>query len=626
MRFFNKFSFLLFLPLAFYPQFLEKEIYLPDSCSARAPFQIAWDSIRERLYGAGIHGDDKVLVLDTQRDEMLKPIDCIKKNPGCYSWFGYNPINNCLYLVSWFNNTRNDTLHIVNCSLNQVVRKIGFPRRSAVTYCGLAVNTIENKVYLASMDSLYVIDGREHEVRRRFPLKSAGTWSYPGLLFNSANNKLYCLTQMSVGKLYILDGVTDSIGDSIIPSPLFFTPECFTFNEEKNRLYVAGFDTLDRQSWFILTIDCERNQIIGRIEVGSTFGVSAYNPINRSLYLNDGEKIRVVDLSLGRVDSIILSPYCCYDFKINPYQNFLYSLIGDMSDTFCLLAIVDCQNNQIIDYFEVGTPQLPNQVVFLHPLRDILYSFQHFKVGIIDCGNRQLRKEIYTGGSMFTDIFFNPLTNKFHLTLPMYPLVFVGNILENRGIGVLNFRDYVGWEWGFWSGAVCTQLNKIYISQRTTGNVIVLDGNTDSILGVIPLPGAKDLYYWEEVNKIFAIPPHALSFDPYTYVIDCSTDVILAQIRTGLPTSGVAYSPRTNKVYIAAGYGGYENTKTTIIDATNHRVVMVIPGLFGDIEYDPRFERFYISDGWPPPYLFRAKRVDFTNVRDTSLPPGLIHC
>ncbi len=623
MKLITKF-FLLFLvisPLIIYSQYLEEEMFLPDSFGCFfSPSEMVWDSVRDRIYARTIYGADRILVLDCESDLRLRPIDVTRGYHGGTLGLGYNPVNNCLYIKFLYlpeSKWQPDTLFVVDCANHQIVKKI---RMTGTSVLHFAVNTINNKVYLTTVATdtfLYIIDGRRNEIIKRIFFRSPGGANpIPPFIWNSNANRLYLIPHQRP-KIYVIDGVTDSIIDSINTHPNFPIHYEMTWTERWDRLHILAKDHPDFPTqFFILVIDLERNRVVREIPV--SFGHTAYNSISDRLYIATGEKLEVVDFSLGRIVDSVFFPRELADIKYTR-QNHLYCFYGGYDS---IIAVMDCGNNQIIDSINIRGTKYGE--VFYHPIREKLYltTMKNGGITIVDCLNRQLKKEMCTGvNSVPLDLILNPLTNKLYVGEPENPWVMVFEAEQNRSVNLLKLIDYIEDDRGLMYGAVCTTLNKVYLAWGEKGVIVVLDGSTDSILKVITdIPEYKKLYYLEGLNKIFAVPPCELMLlDPWTYIIDCNTDEVIDQILTDYPTWGFGYSPRTNKVYIASGYG--EGVKTRIIDGVNNRVIKVIDNVSGDIEYDPRDERFYISDGSPPPYVFRGERASFTSRGDTFLPP-----
>ncbi|MEO0125530.1 MAG: hypothetical protein ABIK99_04625 [candidate division WOR-3 bacterium] len=624
------FYFLFFaLPFSLFSQYREAELFIPDSFSGfYFATQMVWDSIRDRLY---IHGtiSDRILVLDCGRDEKLPPIEVVRGRYSCCEGIFYNPLNNCLYAA--YQHPKN-IIAIIDCATRRLVREIPLPFE-AWGYAAFDLNPRENKVYLSigrtELDTtFFVIDGATHEVLYKTKIWS-GWWKLERspFLWNPINNKIYYfLTASSRNKIYILDGATGRIEDSISPTR-FLLPDII-MNERCDRIYIPAGDSFPNpHEFFLLIFDCERNQIIGEVSLGPYLcpagALVEYNQTNNKLYLMCGglerdDRVKVVDLTTLQVD-IIPFQMGLTSIKYISRHNVLYCFVNYDSS----VVIIDGATNQIIGYIRIpsNADSYVGRPCFYHPLRDKVY-FVNQLLGIIDCQSQEHIKEIYLGVSQGGpyDLILNPLTRKLYATDPSFPIVSVFDVQRNRSLGYANFRDYVGPR-GIGYGGVSTRMNKVYLSCGG-GPIIVLDGNTDSLLTVITgIPTFRRLLYLDGLNKIFAYPPPAPTGDPYTYVIDCSTDMVIDQIFTGYRTFSISYSPATNKVYM--GVSGGERGRTRVIDGVTHQVIKVFENIQGDIGYDPRNERIYISDGLPTCDLFQARRIEPMRVDTARLFRGL---
>ncbi|MEO0101252.1 MAG: hypothetical protein ABIK84_02495 [candidate division WOR-3 bacterium] len=620
------FLFFLLLPSLLFPQWLEDEIFLPDSFGGvSSPIRAAWDSIRDRLFLPGHEYSTRILILDCENDEKLPPIDPHRGTSGL-GGFCFNPLTN------WFYTGSLDTILVIDCASRQIIDKIPIPNLSPRLF--FAVNKLNNKIYLAfhiyrppiEVDSFFIVDGWTNQIIKRFSIPLGPSTHYePPMIWNPYNNKVYYITSVC-DKIYIIDGETDSL-DSINTFPLIPTsPHSMVLNNQGDRLYLFAEDTISRQ-FYLLFLDCQRNQIVHQLRVSISFPRIAYNPIGERLYLTgalgESDKILVIDLNQGVIIDSIPFPgetHPCH-LKFVPRYNRLYFFLE--LDT--LVGMIDGNTNQILGYIPIPDYFSFTAFVFHHPIRDKLYfSLLGGTIGIIDCVQNHFIKEIYPGspGGEPYDLVFNPLTNKLYASEPQSPRLMIFDAVRNRTVKELYLGEAIGRGRGIGHGTVCTNLNKVYFSCGG-GPILVLDGNTDSLLTVIwDIPDHKKLYYLEDLNKIFAVPP-CLFTEGWTYIIDCHTDLVIDQILTLPPTYGFAYSPRTNKLYIASGYGGYGYSKTRIIDARTHRIIKVIPNICGDIKYDPRNERIYISDGWPSCDLFQARRVEPMRIDTVNLPRSL---
>ncbi len=584
---------------------------------------------------------ERLLVLSCEEDEKIRPIENICRNDEAgLSLLSFNHTNNHLYVMGGYPDTvpmrGHDTLFIIDCATRQIVRKIGFNVSAPYTAPAfIAVNRLNNKIYLGFFSSrseskLFVIDGWTHEIIKTISVNPMlHGWGNPRCIWNPRTNKLYFIGADSIFenlKIYTLDGVTDSITNSIDIYPKEIMSLEIIPSDQWDKLFFLVRLVDWEISQILLVFDCERNQVVQEIEVERSekpifWGYLAYNQFNNRVYVGFTTywtfvgKVKVVDLNQGVViDSLIFPDAILGWIRFNPHNRILYCFFGLSA------VMIDGETNRIVGEIDLEGVYYAPKPVFYHPMRNKLYYINDITViGVIDCWTNQVVKQILPGIDRPYDLLLNPLTNKLYASISITPRIMIFDASQNRATAILNLREYIGTSAGVGYGAVCTQLNKIYFSCGG-GTIVALDGRTDSVLTIITqIPQAVRLYYLEGVNKIYTSPAGILPQNPFVYVIDCSTDEVIDSIRCGFPISGFGYSSRTNKVYISTSAEFWVGTRLRVIDATRDIVIKEIVGIDGNIEYDRRKERFYIGGGWMQSSLFNAVHVPFSSTFGDSM-------
>jgi YVTN family beta-propeller protein len=129
--------------------------------------------------------------------------------------------------------------------------------------------------------------------------------------------------------------------------------------------------------------------------------------------------------------------------------------------------------------------------------------------------------------------------------------------------------------------------NKIYVSNRRDNTVSVIDGNTDTVIKVIPVgshPVTMDADF--ATNKIYVANTGNGAGNTVS-VIDGSSDTVTATVTVGWYPSSVAVNPASHKVFVANFCGNDPNCLSdggalgtvTIIDESNNNTQTVTVGI-----------------------------------------------
>lgn len=586
------------LTISLNAQWLEQMMYLPDSFSGCAISRvIIWNQVNDQLYFPWYH---TVVTIDCETNEKIQPIRT--NNALDPNSFAYNSANNCLYSTTGLISSV-CTLYAINCQNRQVVTKtpIHFhPNRPSFHSNSLSTNPISNKVYLvinderSGEDSLFIIDAGANQIKGSIGI-NADYWQPP--LFNPNHNVTYIF---SPGVIYVLDGITDSLVDTIETYPIT-QPYPILLDTIDDRLYCRGWATGNK----ILQINCSSNQVIAEISIDTIFDrcEATIDPINHKLYISPllgyGKTIWVIDANHGSVEDSICTEFCLAGVKYCPMNNRLYvTTRGRNYINWDTILVINPVSHQIVSYIDIGkfepnlTGRLGDNVVwFLHPLSNKLYiSLWSSYLCIIDCETNQIIVPkiilgIYSPGGFL----WNPITNRYYCTDKRYAFVHCFDANTNRA---LYTRELPIPGYGLCNLAVATLHNKIYIG--FPDGVVVLDGTVDTVIRVIWLPtSAENLCYNPTSDKIYTTP--RIFQPPYTCIINCVNDEVIAVINT-ISGSMPFCNPRTNKVYVT-DVTIRSSYPTYIIDGAGDTLIASIDSVCGEVAFREIDERVYISQG-----------------------------
>ena len=145
---------------------------------------------------------------------------------------------------------------------------------------------------------------------------------------------------------------------------------------------------------------------------------------------------------------------------------------------------------------------------------------------------------------------------------------------------------------GPFSAAVNPVTNKIYVVNRNSNNVTVIDGATNTVTATVTV-GTTPVYVGVNTvtNKIYV--SNATSNN--VTVIDGSTNTATATVTTGGNPDAVVINPVTNKIYVA-NQGG--NNVTVIDGATNATTTVTNPNGLGALSaaVNPVTNKIYVAN------------------------------
>src|SRR5438445_4013691 len=140
------------------------------------------------------------------------------------------------------------------------------------------------------------------------------------------------------------------------------------------------------------------------------------------------------------------------------------------------------------------------------------------------------------------------------------------------------------------SVAVNPVTNKIYVADGTLGQIVVIDGSTNTIINKIP-ESVSYMAVNPDTNKIYAVLYSSVS------VIDGATDTIIGNINLGAIVDGIGINPNTNRIYVSDTGGlAFQNPHIAVIDGSTNSVITTIAKfhIVGDIAVNSDTNKIYL--------------------------------
>ncbi len=139
------------------------------------------------------------------------------------------------------------------------------------------------------------------------------------------------------------------------------------------------------------------------------------------------------------------------------------------------------------------------------------------------------------------------------------------------------------------SVAVNALTNRIYVANRDSNDVSVIDGNSNTIVATIPVgsnPAGVDVD--PSTNLVYVTNQGSNNVS----VISGASNTVIATIQVGTGPLGVAVNPATNRIYVGNG----ESNNVSVIDGASNTVIATLPfdSTVGNLAVDPETNRIYV--------------------------------
>ncbi|HEX4486251.1 MAG TPA: choice-of-anchor D domain-containing protein, partial [Terriglobales bacterium] len=478
----------------------------------------------------------------------------------------------------------------------------------------VVVNSATNQIYVAnySNGSVSVIDGASNSVT---PV--AVGISPTALAVNPATGRVY-VANKNDNTVSVMEGV--AVIDTVISGagdPLA-APSAVAVNPLTNQIYVAN---PGRNS--VTVID-------GTTDFPSTFTVArelsgiALNPATNRLYVtsnyNSGQ-LNVFDGASNTTTNVQVGSQT-RALALNPATNRIYAA-GFVSND---ITVIDGSDNFTTSLF-VGAE--PNAVA-VNPITNKIYAAlqEGQGVAVIDGEANSLITTVPTGNHPAA-IAVNPLTNRIYVANPDNSIAVIDGAsdLPIATVAVGTDPEDI---------AVNLVTNRIYVVNSASNNVTVIDGDTNTTIGmpiatgttprgVAVNPVTNRIYVSNNgsgsvtiidgatnfsTNVVVGASPHYIAVNPVTnriYVvnvdvpsvatIDGTTGVVISEALSGQTPSAIAINPASNKIYVANDSDMF----ITVIDGATGSPLTVPAASAGvSIAVNPVTNRIYVGHYFDP--------------------------
>jgi len=436
----------------------------------------------------------------------------------------------------------------------------------------LCYNPVSNKVYAAAgdRDMVAVIDAATRQIVETLPV---GSRPY-ALAFNATMNRVYCVNSSS-DDVTVIDGEGDSVVATIDVGD---RPEALCWNPTRNVVYSADYDDST-----ITVIDAAADIVIDTISVSGNPAAFLYNQDRNKLYVaSRGEGLVVVDGLADTLLSIVAAGHWLFRLCYNQVNGKLYAMAED--DEF--VRVVDCIADSLLGLIDCCASDAAFNV------RDgRLYVVDEDAVFVADGATDSLLWVAWVGYNVNAVCVADSGRRVFR-TADDECLV---GVIDCAGDSLLAL---VGTDIHPQPSALCFNptANKAYCAVEGTNEVMVIDGNDNTVRHVLPVDrGSKALLYNAVGNKVYCANSDD-GFEPADLtVIDGSGDSIMRTIETGPEevSARLCLNLAGDRLYEAV----YGDKTVVVFDAVADTIVRRVPLPSGAraICYGPTYNYVYVA-------------------------------
>ena len=464
---------------------------------------------------------------------------------------------------------------------------------------------------------------------------------------------------LQTGLLYVAAGnkiaVIDLTINSIIGEiPLMYDIEDLAIDIERNRLYASVRDIDYFENGYIAIINCYTNEVVGEVMVYAPFGL-AFNEVDK-LYVTGAEgaypEITVVNVETLAIEKTIYVQGNATGIAIDKELNLIYAssefhlfVINGLTDT--LLA--DVSSISLAGYYGSDVPVPDNIAVdeMTHTVYGVrtnesrLYAINGETFAIIDSIDFTyedwLRSVTVHPGLGFVYLnTHNSYDNTNNLVMlnkdtldsldaftfdgALYDNwidinnisgLFVSNNITNQIYEItpappLEIKNTINCAISLTDIAVSEQQNRIYVSETTSGKILVFDSNTNDFISQIQLTPAHTNFYGElSPDRLVLDPLHQKLFvanpgriGEELSIINCNNNMLIHTV--GEPfLKDVSVFPSSNLLYGLASNDYFTNVYAWKFYNGGYNIVYAIDPspelIYNDIEVNTSTGKVYLA-------------------------------
>ncbi len=396
----------------------------------------------------------------------------------------------------------------------------------------MACDTMVDRVYAtgtaasAPRNVILVIDGVGDTIAARIPGPGQGK-----LLASSKRGRMYS-ADLGGPELVVFDTGTDSLLRTI---HIGGESRLICYDSADDKVYYATVSVLGE----VGAIDATTNLPVGHVQVGyHPTSLIWHAPTNR-VYCGGSRDITVIDPTADTVTKVLAvrSDNLCSAPAVNKvYAGRAYEV-----------AVIDCRNDSVVKTIPVPNPDANSMCYVAY---DKLYIGGFNRVSIIDCVGDTLIRTYTFGYSLLTPgregklVYCASMAPDLLCTFDVAGDTVIAEVPCDQGIVAMQYIP------GF---------DKVYCLDVNRANILVADGETDSVITQIPIPDLYPVSLGHDSLSGLALCGHVL--DSVVTLVDTRGDSVVGSLSTDLVARTFVSVPAHNRVYV----GGYGNSFIPVI-------------------------------------------------------------
>ena len=352
-----------------------------------------------------------------------------------------------------------------------------------------------------------------------------------------------------------------------------------------SRIFLSALGTL------FLVAGAQAQYVEATITVGNAPSAIVYDSIDRRVFVanNGSNSVSVINPESNTVSATVTITNPPVAAVWNPTNNRVYVACAPMASPGTV-AVIDAAYAQLLDEIGVGTEPV---ALAWHPGYNKLYCLNRAdnSLTVIDCSNNQVITQIDLIDQIPNELTYNPANGFIYVANGAYHQNSKVRVIDCSADTILTT---VTVQQSAWSFAVNLTSNRVFIANRLSNSVSVVNGATNTLIATIATQQEPKPLLWIPTNKLFV---GEYWNNSVAFMHGDSTRLPSRLSITSSPNT-MLYAPLTERVYCTNYLGGL----VSLIDARDgqERVIAELPTGGGPnaMSYYPDQRRVYIANFW----------------------------
>ena len=534
-----------------------------SDANATNPFAIAVNPVTNKIYVAN-QGSHNVSVFDGATNAYSNTLSA-GTNPAAIT---VNPVTNRVYVAN-----ADGTVTVINGASGSTQASVNTTVSAGTNPAAIAVNPITNLIYVVNQGSspsfagsVTVISGSSNSVVGT----AIGVGTKPvAIAVNAASNLIYVANNGS-SNVTMINGSTGATA----AVPAGTNPAAIAVDTATSQIYVVNKSSSN------VTVIKGGTNTTTTLSTGSNPDAVAINAITNQVYVaNSAGSVTVINGATSSASATVGATSITTGTNpvaigTNPVTNKIYVVNSGSSNATVIDGATNASNNIGLN---AGGAAYPFSVA-VNPTNNKAYT-ANIGTGNVTVINLTTgtTTSLSVGGTPYA-VAVNPVTNKAYVANNSGWVTIISGSSDSIEAQPSDPSASVPF-----AVAVNPVTNQIYVANNNSGNISVIDGKSDAVVGNIGVDrGPSALAVNPNTNRIYVANGGANSVS----VVDGGSQAVIADIHdsNGLIPSGVAVNSVTNMIYVS-NEGQFNNGvavantgSVTIINGSNNTFVNVTTG------------------------------------------------